>query len=313
MRSMMERMVSDARERDESLASLWAAEGTIYRGRGYGIASRMVTIEADASMGLIGSAQAPVTPRLVDPAACHAAVGGVYDRMRAITPGAFRRSDLWMDVFRLTDPGKERDGRGPLYCVVIDVGGSDEAYALYRVTQKWPDGVPDFTLWINDAGWTSPDGLRELWRYLSSIDLVTRIEWDYPGPPVNHPLEWMVDEPLRLHQKIGEGMYMRLIDVAAALAARGYEDDGAIVFDLDDPSLPENSGRWRLAGGVAERSDAPAELQLSAPELGTVYLGDTRPTTLVAAGLITELVPGAAARADRIFGSTVTPWCPQVF
>ena len=53
---------------------------------------------------------------------------------------------------------------------------------------------------------------------------------------------------------------MRLIDVGAALSARGYATDDAIVIDVTDEFCPWNAGRWRIARGGVEKTDAPSRI-----------------------------------------------------
>jgi hypothetical protein len=61
------------------------------------------------------------------------------------------------------------------------------------------------------------------------------------------------------------------------------------------------------------RTDAPADLAMSAPDLGSLYLGGVSATTLGRAGRVTERVPGALARADRLFTVAPAPWCRTDF
>jgi predicted acetyltransferase len=311
MTSILQQLFADAREHGESVAALWASEGAIYRSSGFGSAARTLVINADASMGVLGETRGEVRVRLIDVATAHDTIREITDRVRPLTPGMYVRSDPWLDVFRLAR--HDADPKSPMYCVVVEIDGRDEGYALYWLEHHWPDDMPAGALQIRELTATGPDALRELWRYLSSIDLVTRVEWALPGPPVGGPLEWIVSEPRRLRVGLRDGMWLRLVDVEAGLAARGYLDDRPLVFELTDAKCPENAGRWHLAAGVAERTAVAAELSLDACDLGAVYLGGVQPTALVAAGRIAELVPGAAARADAIFASAVPPHCPQAF
>ena len=82
---------------------------------------------------------------------------------------------------------------------------------------------------------------------------------------------------------------------------------------MADEFLPENAGRWRLAGGEASRTDADADLALNVTELGSVYLGGFTFADLLGAGLVRELKEGAIARADAVFRTDVKPWCPEIF
>jgi hypothetical protein len=47
--------------------------------------------------------------------------------------------------------------------------------------------------------------------------------------------------------------------------------------------------------------------------LGSVYLGGFTWAQLARALRVTELRPGAIARADALFRHDVGPWCPEIF
>jgi len=47
--------------------------------------------------------------------------------------------------------------------------------------------------------------------------------------------------------------------------------------------------------------------------LGAVYLGGTRLGPLAAAGLVTEVTPGAVAALSTAMSWDPAPWCPMIF
>src|SRR5207248_7762653 len=107
-----------------------------------------------------------------------------------------------------------------------------------------------------------------------------------------------------------DGVWVRLIDVGAALSARSFHD-GEIVLELEDGFLPENAGRWRVTPDGAERTDAAADLRLDVTGVGSVYLGGFSFADLVRGSRAQELTEDAAARADALFRTDVEPWCPE--
>ena len=157
----------------------------------------------------------------------------------------------------------------------------------------------------------TPEATRELWRWLLDFDWTSRFEAGHL--PVDHPLFLLLAEPRRMQFEVGDGIWVRLIDVQAALAARGYQGDSQVVIELTDVFLPENAGRWRLGARGAERTNAAAELALDVTGLGSVYLGGFSFADLLRASRATELVPGAVRRADELFVTNVQPWCAEVF
>ena len=106
---------------------------------------------------------------------------------------------------------------------------------------------------------------------------------------------------------------MRLIDVGAALSARGYATDESVVIEVADEFCPWNAGRWRIARGGTERTRGEPDLACDVASLGCVYLGGFTFAQLERAMRMKELRPGAIARADAMFHSDRAPWCPELF
>jgi predicted acetyltransferase len=112
---------------------------------------------------------------------------------------------------------------------------------------------------------------------------------------------------------MGDGIWVRLVDVGAALSGRRYSGEGSIVFDVRDAVCPWNEGRWKLDGGSAARTDEAADLALDVDVLGSAYLGGISFRELLDALRLEELAEGAVERADAIFGWRPAPWCPEIF
>jgi predicted acetyltransferase len=109
-----------------------------------------------------------------------------------------------------------------------------------------------------------------------------------------------------------EGLWVRLVDVEAALAARSL-GEGSVVLELRDELCEWNQGRWQVEAGSVSRTSAAADLALDTSALGSAYLGGFTFAALALAGRVEELQAGALARADAIFGTTRQPWCPELF
>jgi predicted acetyltransferase len=310
LRAMMRAQLDDVHERGEPLALLWASEETIYGRYGYGMASLVgeMSIEREqAAFALPLERERAV--RFVDEAEALDLFPRVWDRVRPAIPGMLGRSRNWWE-FRLLfqQPGGEG---GPKRFVVLERSGRPEGYAIYRHKPKWEHGVSASELEVIEA--VALDGMptAELWRYLLDIDWAARITgWLLP---VDHQLFQLLAKPRRMGFRVGDGLWARLVDVGAALSARGYAADGTVVFDVVDAFCPWNEGRWRLSGGQAKRSKASAHLRCDVSALGSVYLGGFTFEQLVRGGRVEELRRGAATRADAMFASSRAPWCPEIF
>ena len=111
--------------------------------------------------------------------------------------------------------------------------------------------------------------------------------------------------------RVGDGLWIRPVDVGAALAARSYAADGDLVLEVADEFCPWNDGRYALDGSRTTAEPRPAALRRtrSAPSISAA---SASPTSL-RAGRIEEVKEGAIARADALFRTDGKPWCPEIF
>jgi predicted acetyltransferase len=135
----------------------------------------------------------------------------------------------------------------------------------------------------------------------------------FPHLAVDTPLRAMLKDPRTLRcTAVRDFLWMRILDVEAALPLRRYGTGATLVLDVRDVTLPENAGRYRLsheAGGpVCGVTTQAADLSLDVADLAAAYLGGTSFTTLAAAGLVEEHTSGALTRADALFAADRQPW-----
>jgi predicted acetyltransferase len=307
---MMREQIDDVRQRGEPLAILWASEASIYGRFGYGLATQAAKISVERDRAVFRDPGIPVgATRLVTLEEAAEVLPDVYERVRVETPGMYARTPDWWKASRLADPEHARSGAGPLFCAVLEIDDEPEGYALYRLKGDWEEGVPNSKLLVREVMATSPVALREIWRFLFGVDLVGRVEtW---GVPPNYPLFLMLTEPRRLRMTVGDALWLRLVDLEAALQARSFATGEPVVLDVRDEFCPWNEGAWSIPDG--KRTDAEPDLRLDADDLGSTYLGGISFADLRRAGRLQELREGGVARADALFRTDVTPWCPEVF
>jgi predicted acetyltransferase len=312
---LMRELLSDAHERSEPIAVLWAAEGGIYPQFGFGLGSKNARIDIEAAKVVFREQFEPVGRlRMIGLDDARTVLPPTYDRVRVSTPGMLARSPEWWDAYRLGDPEHERGGGGPLHCCVVAVGVRDEAYALYRFHPQYEHRLHHDWLDVVEAMGTSPAATREIWRCLLSMDLVERVRAEYV--PEDHPLMLMLAEPGRLRHTLCDGLWLRLVDVETALRARSYACAGSIVLEVADADYDWNAGCWRIEAGPdgvhVERSIASPDLRLDVDDLATVYLGAFTFMDLLHAGRVEESSEGAALRASLLFQRSRAPWCAEV-
>jgi predicted acetyltransferase len=311
--SLMRRHLDECRARGKAVAALFATEGSIYGRFGYGLASIAGQIELDhAHSAFRGSSSTEARFRFLDPDAAARAFPPIWERVRTTTPGMLSRSDGWWRSRRMSDVAWVRAGRPALMRVLCEIDGRPAGYALYRCGTSFVGFNIAGSLEVVEAIGDSPEATRAIWRYLCDVDLVRTIKAGLL--PIDHPLLQLVAEPRSLGMLLHDALWVRLVDVAAALSQRGWEAEGApLVIGVNDAFCPWNQGSYRLAGGKAERTTEAPDLTLDVDALGSVYLGGFGFTRLADAGRVVEHTKGALLRADALFRSARAPWCPEIF
>jgi predicted acetyltransferase len=301
----------DLHRRGEPLAILWASESSIYGRFGYGVASPETSIDAERSaFALRDDPGSSGRVRLVSAEEAFEILPPLYESHRLRRPGSLSRSDeVWREWF-LADPGSWRHGSGPKNYALLELDGEPAGYATYRIKSKWEEGAPRGQLDVVEAFANSPEATRELWRFLFGVDLVARVKHSRLDP--SWSLVLMVTDPRRLHISFAEGLWLRFVDLDAALSARSFNDAPEAVLDVSDSMFDRNAGRW-LVGPEPGRTEREADVAIDVADLATAYLGAFTFERLAAAGRAQELRPGGIARASALFSTPIPPWCPEGF
>ncbi len=310
LRSLMRAQLDDVHERSEPIAALWASEEPIYGRYGYGLASwgGEVSIRRDAN-AFARPLERRGQARFVSADEAKELFPPVWEALRAERPGLFARREAWWETRRLRIPDEE--AANPRRFVALELDAGIQAYAIYRTKPSFEAGVPAGSLEVLEALGMNPQATAEIWRFLLDVDWIETVSASLLPP--DHPLFLLLAYPRRARYRMADALWLRLVDVGAALSGRAYADSGSVVFEVRDAFCPWNEGRWRVAGGVAARTDEPAELALDVDALGSAYLGAVSFAQLRGALRVEELAAGAAVRADAMFAWRPLPWCPEIF
>ncbi|GIH66876.1 MULTISPECIES: GNAT family N-acetyltransferase [Microbispora] len=311
---MMRRHFEDARALGEPIALCWASEGRIYHRYGYGLAirrlglnieTREVAIPRGAARGrLVEASPADVRDDLVK----------LYDQVQAQRPGWSERSAKHWD-YLLAELPAFRAGATALRAIVHEGDHGFDGYALWRATGAWTESGPCGEVRVVEVVATTPQAYTDLWTFLLTVDLTRSAQvWSCS---VDEPLFYWVGEPRRMSARMNDGMFIRIVDLPAALAARRYAAPVDVVIEVEDAFMPVNAGRWRLTGSPDSAScvattDEP-DLVCDIRALGAAYLGGASLTSLAGAELVRETRPGALAAADVAFRWPQAPSAFEIF
>jgi predicted acetyltransferase len=301
-------------ERGEVVSILIASEYPIYGRFGYGPAvetARYIVDTRTTSFRRPASGSVEV----VDRATLRREGPGLYDQVRASTPGAIERPGHWWDrtLRQVEVPGDDPPkGQVALY---RGPAGSLEGYVIYEGKSGWDGMRPDGTLNLTELLSVTPEALHGLWSFCCGIDLLSTINAGLR--PTDEVLPYLLHDgrTVKLESR-ADFVWVRVLDVCGALGARTYECAGNLVLEVVD-ELGIAGGRFALEGGpdgaTCEPTTAPADISVRVDVLGSLYLGGVSLRTLQLAGRADEHRPGAVAIADAMFRTARAPWCTTWF
>jgi predicted acetyltransferase len=309
---LMRTQLEDIHARGEPMAYLWASEDSLYGRFGYGIASFCGDIDLGRDRAAYYREFEPAGKvRLLDRGEAVEPFAEIQLGAATRHPGMFVRTPEWWRSRRLADPEWAREGGGEQVRALLELDGRPAAYALYRMHFSAERGAANGFTNVIEAIGDSPEGTREIWRYLLDIDWMARVKAQLL--PLDHELFLLLRDPRRLRFELRDGLWVRVVDVEAALNARTFKQGEPVVIEVEDELCPWNAGRWLVGPGGAERTKRAAEIALPVTSLGSVYLGGFSFGELARAGRVEELADGAVDRADSLFRTNRYPWCPEIF
>jgi predicted acetyltransferase len=247
----------------------------------------------------------------------------VYEQWRLRQPGEiWRRPITWQDDFGLSADVWGNKWKG-FVALHRDAAGTVDGYARYHAEDKWADRQPQMKLVVDDLHGLTEDAELALWQFLFSVDLVATIRAERRS--LAERLPWLLtNQRAAVPEDVGDGLWVKLLDVPAALETRRYERSGSLVLELIDRDGADATGspierRVRVAldvsldGARAVITDRSPDLTVQAGAVGAAYLGGTRLARAVLYGGHDEHRLGALAQADELFATYDAPWCSSYF
>jgi predicted acetyltransferase len=316
LRTMMDAHFTHCIERGEPVSMLFAAEPAIYGRFGYGLAARQVMLTVPRGAALKPVAEEGLTVRIehfdfATHGALVARLHGAIDRPGWVT----RPTEAHQRAYTSEIPPRKGEFEA-LRILVVERDGEPVGYALFRRQFAWGAAGPAGITRVWEVAAEDPAIVHAAWRRLLDFDLTTEVI--PPNLAVDDPLLSMLVDVRATQPRTQDNLWVRLVDVGAALAGRRYQAGLEVVLDVTDAVLPQNAGRWSVRAGAGQvpevaRTDRTADLALDVRELGAVYLGGISLVELAAAGLVTELAPGSLAAASTAFGWHRAPVANWVF
>lgn len=310
LRALMEHQLDDVARRGEPLAVLTASEGSIYRRFGYGVATETTTVTIDSRTPFTWLAEPDRSGRfrfaLGDERADELAP--LFAELQRGQTGAITRSLPWWQLLL----GRQRNykgGNSPFAVVHETAGGRADGLIVYNVGQALGTGGTG-NVEVHDLIGATPEIEALLWEYAASVDLCDTVH-RVRAPLTDTLRRRLVDPRLVKIDEVRDDIWLRIVDVEAAMNARTFADVDPVVLDVADPFRPATSGRYEVGVSGARRVEpnagAAVDLSLDIADLGAVYLGGVTFRDLDASGLLAIHQPEAVERADALFATETMP------
>ncbi|MGH8871496.1 MAG: GNAT family N-acetyltransferase [Acidimicrobiia bacterium] len=314
LREMMRAHLDDVKEHEEPIAGLWASDSAIYGRFGYGCASLSYEIGVDLDhTGWNRLAPEAGRVRIVGRDEAIRLGPPLHDRLRKEVPGFFERVPLWWENRSFRDTESAREGSTSLRYAVVDGDDGISGLVTYRSKADWNQGHGAGKVVVKDLFGTDPGSWASLWSYVLSQDLMTRAEADLR--PTWDPLFDLLAGTRRARAIRSDGLWVRLMDVPAALTARAYSAPVDVVLEVSDP-LGDVSGSYRLRadedGAACTTTTDPPSVRLDLEDLSSGYMGWPRFGELARSGRLSG-DPRYLSAMDAAFRWDPPPWCPEIF
>jgi predicted acetyltransferase len=295
---LMRAMLREMHTRGVALSALYPATRTLYRRVGYEMAGGRYEITVHPREISLRERGLPVREAQTEDGP---AIARLFGRCVARDYGPLDwGSPGWQDVIRVW--------RGPHASYVVCAGKEIEGYVSYLIGRR------DHTLTVMDFFASTPRAARRLLTLL--CDHRAQIEEARWSGRSNEPMLMQLQENTHFVSRSGEWM-LRVIDVAAALAQRGYVRgaEGTLHLDVRDDTLAANRGRFVLevSGGRAQvRRGGRGAIRLDVRGLAALFSGHVAARDLQAWTGYIAAPARQVAMLDAVFPAG-SPWMAARF
>ncbi|KGN28891.1 hypothetical protein N798_16380 [Knoellia flava TL1] len=312
MRRLMTEHLDEAARDGLAVAVLTASEGSIYQRFGFGVATseQSVRIDTSAKFRLRRPVDDGGRVVLVEASSGWDSMRTAYGRFHEATRGSLERPGYYETWLRGYDWEDQSENRAQRIAVRLDADGQPDGFVVWAVKE-----VDDaYEVGVRDLIGVTPQARLALWQFVADIDLAEVAVANTPNlDPL--PLALVDHRVVRVRQR-PDHVWVRVLDVPAALAARPWFADDVLVVRVRDP-LRHADGLFTVGvadgrADVTAAEDTVADVELDVETLGALYLGGVRVQGLVDAGRVTGS-PDALERFAAMADGGPMPRCATHF
>jgi predicted acetyltransferase len=313
MRRLLDHGLAFAIEREMPVAGLFASDGAIYGPFGFGLATQWLGGEISRHTANLNASESTqdsgVEITRIEIADAEPTCAAIWQQVRARTPGTLSRPSFWWQQRRFFQAPWRRIGNGPLSVFVAHCNGEPVGYLLAKIGSSGPMSLTA-TLHIVELVSHSSAALEALWNFALRLDLQETIA--FGNFTRDHPILLRLRRPETCHLRVHPALYLRILQVEKALAARSW-GPGDAVLEIHDPSRHRSNGRFRITNEGVERTTLAPDLEMNIDTLSSAYLGGVSIPSLARCGKVRVHEPKAIMQANSLFSAGIDPWCADPF
>lgn len=299
---LVKRLLEECHETGSPVSTLYPATQPVYARPGFAQAGWRIQYKLPTTEASGGDRSLLLRPMTPDD---HPAVQELYRERAQASNGQLDRIPWnWTRVL---------DSRfGTTYKYVIVNDGRIEGYFTH-LHKRDPVEAFRYDLDVLDLCFATPAAGRRIISFFADHRSVCRHAY-WMGAPVD-PLNYLIPDQ-RAETCFRFNWMLRLVDVRAALRARGYSPliRTELHLDVEDDVFPRNSGRFvvEIADGCGfTRDGGRGEMKIDVRGLASLYTGYSTAQELAQAGMLSGS-PEALAAATAVFAGP-TPWLADMF
>lgn len=310
---MLTESLQEARDRGDVASILIAAEWQIYGRFGYAPGAWAANYTYYTRRAGAAMKPAPIGfVRQVDPDELVEHASTIYDRERALLPGGIDRARTWWSR-RLGVGGFEPmpDYRG--HWIMHESDDGPDGFLCWRPGRELELTGVLGSVKVLEFVAASPTAYRNLFAYLAGMDAIDQVQLG--ARPIDEPARWLLNDGRALMQtELVDDLWLRILDLPAALEARGYAAPGRLVLEVVDTDAGGYAaGRYLLDAdetGAASctRTTESADVTVPQRSLASAYLGGITLRALAVADGVDEHTPHALARLDAMLATARPPF-----
>ena len=319
-RLMMNNLHSQAKDRGDSLAGLWASQSLLYSRFGYGLATLREDWMINAkSTQLNKSSDSKIKIRFVNKKLALKEIPEIYNSVWKKQNGFTDRSQGYWDYLLYENDNTiyNKSGMSGLFFVISYVDNKPTGYVFYNINKESGIAHEDDKgeLIIQELVSQDSDSNIALWNFIFGIELVEKIIINRRGS--SDPLYFLLENPRMLSRNIIDGLWVRIINPIKMLESRSYNSTGKLILEIKGQNQDDIEGIYSLeTDGVnseVKKVKSNPDISMRPSDMSSCFFGGITPYELYKSNNIRCSDSKKLELFSNMFSVSQTPWCNTDF